>query len=330
MRTPLKRFRTTASSTELTSSPPTAAGTRRASLGPRRATLGPRRSTPGQRRFRWIRGRRYIEGTTLIGPKDATGDQFLDFQHFIVRRILGGNHQSPLLAPQRILDAGCGTGRWVVEMATEFPWAEVVGLDLVRPDNLAPMLAPLGSLAEKASFVEADLRQPLPFPDAHFDFAHMRLMYDDLPTEQYLFALRELVRVTRLGGWVECAEPCEAIYHAGPAYQLLSQWSAALCRRRGVDPDLGPKLQQLLRLAGVPQVTVRVARSFPDLAMTRERRLWQAQAIGAFESIFREPILEAGVATAEEFDHTLMAARFEFEAGRYANSDVLYVAYGQR
>lgn len=47
-------------------------------------------------RFRWIRGRRYVEGTTYIGPKDATGDQFLDFQHFIVRRILGGNHQSPL------------------------------------------------------------------------------------------------------------------------------------------------------------------------------------------------------------------------------------------
>src|SRR5262249_20382346 len=90
-------------------------------------------------RFRRIRGRRYVEGTTYIGPKDATGDQFPDFQHFIVRRVLGGNHQSPLRQPQRILDAGCGTGRWAVEMAAEFPGALVVGLDLVRPSNLTPM-----------------------------------------------------------------------------------------------------------------------------------------------------------------------------------------------
>jgi len=281
-------------------------------------------------RFRWIRGRRYVEGTTYIGPKDATGDQFLDFQHFIVRRILGGNHQSPLRQPRRILDAGCGTGRWAVEMAAEFPGALVVGLDLVQPSNLTPMLAAMGPLARNVSFVEADLRERLPFPDATFDFAHMRLMFDDLPTEHHLLALREIVRVTRPGGWIECVEPGEAIYQPGPAYQLISQWVAQLCRRRGVDPDLGPKLKQLLSLAGVKQVSERVVSSFPDLTLTRERRLWQAQAIGAFESIFREPVLEAGIASPAEYSQALAAVRVEFEQGRYANSDVLYVAFGRR
>lgn len=316
MRSPLRRFRPPAPLDEHTTSTT--------------AVMTPRHTTSAPRRFRWIRGRRYVEGTTLIGPKDAVGDQFLDFQHFIVRRVLGGNHQSPLRMPQRILDAGCGTGRWVVEMATEFPGAEVVGLDLVRPDNLAPMVAALGPLADHVSFVEADLRQPLPFPDASFDFAHMRLMYDDIPTEQYLAALRELVRVTRPGGWVECAEPGEVIYQPGPAYQLISQWVTALCRRHGVDPDLGPRVKELLRLAGIPRVTERVAPCFPDLTLTRERRLWQAQAIGAFESIFREPTIEAGIATAEEYDRALAGVRAEFDSGRYANSDVLYIAFGQR
>jgi ubiquinone/menaquinone biosynthesis C-methylase UbiE len=192
------------------------------------------------------------------------------------------------------------------------------------------MLAPLGSLAGNVSFVEADLRQRLPFSDATFDFAHMRLMFDDLTTAHYLHALTELVRVTRPGGWIECAEPGETIYDPGPAYQLLSRWAAALCRRRGVDPDLGPKLKELLRLAGVKPVTERVVTSFPDLTLTRERHLWQAQALGAFENIFREPILEAGIATTEEYDQALRAARGEFEQGRHANSDVLYVAFGQR
>ncbi len=321
MRSPLKwRKQTATPSEEATRST--------AALLPPVPPIPPVPSVSG-RRFRWIRGRRYVEGTTYIGPKDATGDQFLDFQHFIVRRVLGGNHQSPLRQPQRILDAGCGTGRWAVEMAAEFPGALVVGLDLVRPSNLAPMLATLGPLAGNVSFVEADLRERLPFPDATFDFAHMRLMFDDLPTEHYLLALRELVRVTRPGGWVECAEQGEAIYHPGPAYQLLSQWAAQLCRRRGVDPDLGPKLKQLLALAGVKQVSERVVPAFPDLTLTRERRLWQAQAIGAFESILREPVLEAGIASAAEYSRAIAAVRAEFEQGRYANSDVLYVAFGR-
>jgi ubiquinone/menaquinone biosynthesis C-methylase UbiE len=158
-------------------------------------------------RFRWISGRRSsaerpIIGSTetpIIGPRDTIGYDFLDFQHFILRRVLGGNHQSPLRAPLRILDAGCGTGRWLVEMAKEFPGADVVGVDVVPPDSLAPMLAPLGDLAKKVEVVEADLRHELPFSDASFDFAHMRLMHGALLPEQYLFAMRELVRVTRPG-----------------------------------------------------------------------------------------------------------------------------------
>jgi ubiquinone/menaquinone biosynthesis C-methylase UbiE len=283
------------------------------------------------RRFGWMWSRRSTVGTPLIGPKDTTGHDILDFQHYIVRRVLGGNHQSPLRAPQRILDAGCGTGRWLVEMAAEFPGAQVVGIDLVRPDSLAPMLAPLGARAASVTFIEADLRQPLPFPDASIDFAHMRLMHGALPPGPYVLALRELARVTRPGGWVECVEPGEALYHVGPAYQALLGWATALLRSRGLDPDLGPKLKELLLQAGVPMVTERVVVSFPDLAMTRERRLWQAQALGVFESPrAREPILAAGVTTAEEYDRALAAARTEFASGRYANSDVLFVAYGQR
>jgi ubiquinone/menaquinone biosynthesis C-methylase UbiE len=282
-------------------------------------------------RFGWMWGRRSRVGTPLIGPKDTTGHDILDFQHYIVRRVLGGNHQSPLRAPQRILDAGCGTGRWLVEMAAEFPEAEVVGIDLVRPESLAPMLAPLGARAKQVAFVGADLRQPLPFPDASVDFAHMQLMHGALSAEQYRFALRELARVTRSSGWVECVEPAEALYHAGPAYQVLLAWVAALLQSRGLDPDLGPKLKELLLHAGIQQVTERVVVSFPNLTMTRERRLWQAQALGVFESPrAREPILAAGVTTAEEYDRALAAARKEFASGRYANSDVLYVAYGQR
>ncbi len=285
---------------------------------------------PKRQRFRWIRGRRYIEGSSYIISKDATTDNMLDFQHFIVRQVLGGNHQAPLRQPRAILDAGCGTGRWVVEMAAEFPEARVVGLDIVPPTNVAPMLASLGPLAANVSFVAADLLQPLPFPDGAFDYVHQQLMYDDLPAQQWPRILSELVRVTRPGGWVECIEQAEAPYDSGPAYQRLTAWMANLCRQRGVDPDMGPKLRYLLHAAGIEQPIERVIPCFPDRRPSRERRLWQAQALGVFETIFRDALLAAKLVTPEQFDAVLAQARVEFAQGRYANSDVIYVVFGRK
>lgn len=287
------------------------------------------RSNPGHR-FRWIRGRRYVEGSSYIGAKDAEADQFLDFQHFLVRRVLGGNHHAPLTQPRLILDVGCGTGRWVIEMATEFPGAQVVGLDLVMPSKAEPMLQALGPLAANVSFVEADALQRLPFSDGTFDFVQLRLMYSDLPAASYPAVMRELMRVTRPGGWIECVEPGENIYDPGPAYQLTNHWTAELCRRRGLDPDMGPRLKYLLQEAGAVRVTEHVLPSFPDVTLTRERRLWQTQCLGVLRDVFRDPIIGAGIASAADYDNALEVLRLEFDQGQHANSDPLYVTFGQR
>lgn len=39
-------------------------------------------------------------------------------------------HLAPLLSPQRILDLGTGTGIWAINMADQYPSAEVIGTDL--------------------------------------------------------------------------------------------------------------------------------------------------------------------------------------------------------
>jgi SAM-dependent methyltransferase len=282
-----------------------------------------------QARFQWIHGRRYVTGSVMTSPKDAGSDQFLDFQHYIVRHVLGGNHHAPLTEPRRMLDVGCGTGRWAAEMAAEFPGAAVVGLDIVPPTNVEPMLAPLGSLAANVSFVAADARAELPFADGAFDYVHMALLYSDLPAVHWPGLTRELARVVRPGGWVECVEPGEAIYDPSPAYARSASWINELCRQRGLDPDLGPKLRQLLWSAGLEPVTEHILPAFPDTRRTRERRLWEAQAVGVFEAVFRDPILDAGITTQAEYESAMQAMREEFEAGQHANSDLIYVVYGQ-
>jgi methylase of polypeptide subunit release factors len=55
----------------------------------------------------------------------------MDLHHEIMRQLLkGALHKSPLVDPQRILDIGTGTGIWAIDMADQYPGAEVLGIDL--------------------------------------------------------------------------------------------------------------------------------------------------------------------------------------------------------
>lgn len=80
-----------------------------------------------------IHGRSYIRASDAMYalPKDLEDIPRLDFQHFLLRQVIQSNYVAPLSEHTTfILDLGCGTGRWCVEMAQAFPHAQVLGVDL--------------------------------------------------------------------------------------------------------------------------------------------------------------------------------------------------------
>ncbi|KKA27159.1 hypothetical protein TD95_000388 [Thielaviopsis punctulata] len=96
--------------------------------------------------YQYENGRRYHafrEGQYVL-PNDDREQERLNLQHHMWRLMQhGALYTAPLEQlsdNMRILDLGCGTGIWAIEMADEFPDAEVFGVDLspIQPDWVPP------------------------------------------------------------------------------------------------------------------------------------------------------------------------------------------------
>ncbi|MFD4557859.1 class I SAM-dependent methyltransferase [Streptomyces sp. NPDC058469] len=119
------------------------------------------------------------------GPSD---DMFTESERdFLLETIRSG---------EKVLDIGCGTGRFTVPMAEK--GAHVSGLDISRP-----MLDVASSkLAERG--LSADLREGdmahLPFPDDSFDTVTSMLALMHVPLQDRQAVFGEVARVLRPGG----------------------------------------------------------------------------------------------------------------------------------
>ena len=93
------------------------------------------------------------------------------------------------LAGRRVLDAGCGKGRFAKVLLDENPGAEIWGLDL-SPEMLRYL--PAGVRPKEGSLTS------LPFPDAHFDCAYATESLEHAVDIEA--AVAEICRVVRPGG----------------------------------------------------------------------------------------------------------------------------------
>jgi SAM-dependent methyltransferase len=145
----------------------------------------------------------------------------------------------------RILEVGCGTGAVLESAAREFPTAQFVGLDID-----IPRLAFARSRGSSCECAGGDALR-LPFGGGVFEltFCHYFLLWVRDPDQ----AVREMIRVTRRGGWVAAlAEPDYGARIDYPeALAGLGGLQRQALRRQGADPDIGRRLAGLLAGAGL-------------------------------------------------------------------------------
>ncbi|PVG02071.1 S-adenosyl-L-methionine-dependent methyltransferase [Serendipita vermifera] len=141
-------------------------------------------------------------------PTDNQEWNRLDKQHIGVILGLGGLYPAKevvqaVLAPQEgqskaILDLGCGTGVWAVEMAKQFPWAEVVGVDL------APCPIATENLPPNCRFEVDDINLGLSHFEGHFDVIHLRFVAGGM--KNFAQRMKDVHSCLKPGGivlWIE-------------------------------------------------------------------------------------------------------------------------------
>jgi len=118
--------------------------------------------------------------------------------------------------PGRLLEAGCGTGRWVQFLGG-------FGHDVVGVDYAASGLDVGRSHNPSLRLIQADFRK-LPFEDRSFDYvvSFGAIEHDVRGPEK---ALQEFQRVLKPQGRLMCSVPCLNLYRTlGYPWLVLSKW----------------------------------------------------------------------------------------------------------
>ncbi|RIB30402.1 S-adenosyl-L-methionine-dependent methyltransferase [Gigaspora rosea] len=194
-----------------------------------------------QTEFRFIDGRRFhnVENSVYALPNDDDESDRLHVQHFLFRYMWQSNFSAPiehiLNDPNtKILDVGCGSASWSFDMATKYPLIKVYGLDI--SSNQAVSIKP-----KNFTFVKANVLEGIPFDNDSFDYVFQRHLLGGYPRVKWPYAINELVRVLKPGGFLEMIEP-SMLHNVGPATNRLYETDKESMKQRGIDPHIAQKL----------------------------------------------------------------------------------------
>lgn len=210
--------------------------------------------------YREIHGRRYQSSKTTEywAPNDQKHISAFDVAHQWITMMLDDKlFVAPISPnPQKILDVGTGTGIWAIDMADQFPSAEVIGTD-ISPTQ--PSWAP-----PNVNFQIDDAQLEWTFPENTFDFIHIRYMHGAISDWPKFY--EQVFRCLKPGGWFQHIEPNIELRCDNPDVpygddHVFKQWAKLFY-------DAGDRINRSFRIdqdtmvgwakgAGFPEVTAK-------------------------------------------------------------------------
>jgi len=290
--------------------------------------------TSSIRNHTYENGRRYhaFRSGSYLAPNDDKENDRLDMHHHLATLLLNGKlHVAPIgNNPQRILDAGCGTGIWSIDIGEEYPSAQVIGIDL---SPTQPTLVP-----PNVQFEVDDIEEDWTF-SAPFDLVHVRFMACSIANWPKL--VNQAFTHTKPGGWCEFKDfDLNVISSDGtlPADSYLLRYHSLVFEALDIikrDYAPGPKLKDWVVSAGYANVHEDVL-AIPIGVWPKQKKY---KEIGAWNLVCLDEGLEAialrlftsilGWET-EEVVVLLAHVRNELKDRRIHAQYTYHVVYGQK
>ncbi|CAG8514509.1 13324_t:CDS:2 [Acaulospora morrowiae] len=196
--------------------------------------------------FRYINGRRYHneETASYLLSSDIEEIDRQQLQHYCFKHIFKCNMSAPvenmLIEGSRVLDVGCGTGIWVLELSSKYENSEFFGVDMspVFPSQIKPF---------NSNFIKANVLDGLPFPSNEFDYVHLSFLNASFTDDQWQnIVIPELIRVLKPNGWLEFYEVDIIQLNGGPLIERISKSLQKLCHSASINPRLPNLFKQWL------------------------------------------------------------------------------------
>ncbi|KAK5995316.1 Methyltransferase pytC [Cladobotryum mycophilum] len=225
----------------------------------------------GQRRYA-------VYGQEEYGlPMDDQELDRMDLCHHKYYSLLNSRHfLAPIVEnPQRIMDLGCGTGIWCVEVADEYPGAQVLGVDIAptQPQWVPP----------NCQFELDDIEQSWTWKPDSADFIFGRDLI--LSVRNFPKLIDQVYTHLKPGGWVEfqCAAvmlQCDdGTLPTESTFQAWADLMKSACSKYGTPVDDPAKWKDWFQERGFECVTEEVFK-MPCTPWAKDKRL---KLIGMWE-----------------------------------------------
>jgi precorrin-6B methylase 2 len=200
----------------------------------------------------------------------------------------------------RCLDVGCGSGDVTLDLARRVgPQGRAIGIDF---DEDLVRLAREDARGHGVQNVEFRHQRAEHLDETGYDVVYARLLLTHLREPHH--TLRAMVNAVRPGGVVVVEDVEFSTTFCVPphaAFEHLVRWTCETMRRRGGDPDIGPRLPGLFRAAGLAEVAMHLVQ-VPVYRLEEKKPFWDLTMLQ-----IRPAVLAEGVATPEAFDATYAA-----------------------